>query len=404
MRRVVITGLGAICGLGNDVPSAWQALAAGQSGIRPITLLDTSILRFHNGAEVQGFSAEQHFPGSQGDALDRFAQFAVVAAREALGDAGLKFSAQDGARAGVLLGSCLGGQTAQDAAFHDVYGEKRMRLHPLTIPRTMANAAASHICMQFGMAGPAMTISTACSSANHAIGQAFWWVRSGVADVVLAGGAEAPFSFGLLKAWEAMRVISPETCRPFSKDRKGMVLGEGAAVLVLETLEAAQQRGAKIYAEICGFGASADAYHLTQPSVDGPARALRGALADAQATPAEIDYINAHGTGTEVNDPIEVAAIREVCGEHATQVRVSSTKSMHGHALGAAGALEAVATTLAIKHGLVPPTANFTELDPACAGVRVVANQSEKADIRLALSNSFAFGGLNAVLAFRRID
>ncbi len=391
-----------MCALGNDVAQVWESLQAGRSGIRPITLADTSSLRFHNGAEVQAFAPDKHFPGSQADALDRFAQLAVVAAREAVRDAKLDITPENAPRTAVVLGSCVGGQTSQDAAFHNLYAQRRERVHPLTIPRTMSNAGASHICMDLGVSGPAISISTACSSANHAIGQAFWWVRSGMADVALTGGTEAPFSLGFLKAWEAMRVISPDTCRPFCKDRNGMVLGEGSGILVLEPLEVAQRRNAEIYAEVCGFGMSADAHHVTQPSVEGPARAMRSALADAHASAAEVDYINAHGTGTPTNDAVEAAAIRAVFGDRLRNLWVSSTKSMHGHALGAAGALEAVATVLGMRHGLMPPTANFTELDPACAGLQIVANQGRQAEMKLALSNSFAFGGLNAVLAFRR--
>jgi nodulation protein E len=402
VRRVAITGLGAICALGNDVSQVWESLKAGRSGIRPITLADTPTLRFHNGAEVVGFLPAQHFPGSPADALDRFAQFAVVAAREAARDAKLDITPINSPRTAVVLGSCVGGQTSQDAAFHNLYAQHRERVHPLTIPRTMSNAGTSHVCMDLGISGPAISISTACSSANHAIGQAFWWIRSGLADVALTGGSEAPFSLGILKAWEAMRVISPDTCRPFCKDRNGMILGEGAGILVLEALELAQRRNARIYAEICGFGMSADAHHLTQPSVEGPARAIRGALTDANASAADVDYINAHGTGTMTNDPVEAAAIRTVFGDHTRKLWVSSTKSMHGHALGAAGALEAVATVLGMCHGLMPPTANFTQLDPGCAELQIVANQSRAAEVKLALSNSFAFGGLNAVIAFRR--
>jgi len=273
-------------------------------------------------------------------------------------------------------------------------------VHPLTIPKTMANAGASHISMEFGITGPSYTISTACSSASHAIGQAFWMVRSGMAPLAITGGSEAPFSFGILKAWEALRVVSPDTCRPFSKDRSGMVLGEGAAMLVLEPFEAARARGARIHAEIVGFGMSSDASHITQPSADGAARAMRAALCDAHITPEAVAYINAHGTGTQANDPTETAAIRSVFGSHAGRLAVSSTKSMHGHALGAAGALEAVAAILALRDGFLPPTANFNTPDPEC-DLDVIPNVSRQADFDYAMSNSFAFGGLNAVLAFR---
>jgi nodulation protein E len=273
-------------------------------------------------------------------------------------------------------------------------------VHPLTIPKTMANAGASHISMEFGLTGPGFTISTACSSAGHAIGQAFWMVRGGAADLAIAGGSEAPFSFGLLKAWEAMRVVSPDTCRPFSKDRRGMILGEGAAMFVLEPLEAARARGARIHAELVGFGMSSDAAHITQPSAEGAMRAMRAALRDAGIAPEQVGYINAHGTGTVANDAAETAAIRAAFGAHADRLAVSSTKSMHGHALGAAAALECLAAVLALRDGVLPPTANFNEPDPAC-DLDVIPNHARAAQVECALSNSFAFGGLNAVLALR---
>jgi nodulation protein E len=256
--------------------------------------------------------------------------------------------------------------------------------------------------MEFSITGPSYTISTACSSAAHAIGQAFWMIRSGAAPLAITGGSEAPFSFGILKAWEAMRVVSPDTCRPFSKDRRGMVLGEGAGMLILEPMEAARARGARIYGEVVGFGMSADAAHITQPSAEGAARAMRAALGDSGLQPDEIGYINAHGTGTAANDPTETAAIRAVFGKHAEKLAISSTKSMHGHALGAAAALEAAGTVLALRDGVLPPTANYNEPDPDC-DLDVIPNQARQAQVECALSSSFAFGGLNAVLAFRRV-
>src|SRR5437870_5164007 len=265
----------------------------------------------------------------------------------------------------------------------------------------MANAGASHISMEFGITGPAFTISTACSSSSHAIGQAFWMVRGGVTDLAIAGGSEAVFSMGFLKAWEAMRVVSPDTCRPFSKDRTGMILGEGGAMLVLEPLEKALARGARIHGEIVGFGMSADASHITQPSVEGAGRAIRSALRDGDMAPERVGYINAHGTATQVNDVTETAAIREVFGAHAGRLAVSSTKSMHGHALGAAGAIEAIATILALRNGVLPPTAGFRQADPQC-DLDIIPNQARHAQPEYAVSNTFAFGGLNAVLAFRK--
>jgi nodulation protein E len=265
----------------------------------------------------------------------------------------------------------------------------------------MGNAGASQISIEFGITGPSYNISTACSSSNHAIGQAYWMVRGGGAEIAITGGSEAIFSLGFLKAWEAMRVVSPDTCRPFSKDRTGMILGEGGAMLVLEPLERAVARGARIYAEVIGFGMSADASHITLPSAEGASRAMRGALRDAGIAAEQVGYINAHGTATQANDPTETAAIRAVFGAHADKLAVSSTKSMHGHALGAAGALEAIATVLALRNGVLPPTANYREADPEC-DLDVIPNESRKADIEMAISNSFAFGGLNAVLAFRK--
>jgi nodulation protein E len=400
-RRVAISGLGAISALGLDVSELWDALAAGRSGIGPITQVDTSGLKYRNGAEVSGFRPEELIDDRHLALGDRFSHFALVAAAEALRDSGIELSDQLQRRTAVVTGSCVGGQNTEDDGFRRLYAEGRPRFHPLTIPRVMANSGASLISMALGLAGPCFTLSTACSSANHAIGQAFWLVRSGVAELALAGGSEAPFSLGHLKAWEALRVVSPDTCRPFARDRKGLILGEGGAILVLEPLDVARARGATIYGEITGIGMTADAHHITQPSIDGPVAAMAAALADAEMNPQEIGYINAHGSGTEANDKTEIAAIRQLFGAHAERLAVSSSKSMHGHTLGAAGALEAVATVLALHHGLLPPTANFTKPDPEC-DLDVVPNRPRRVQVEGALSNSFAFGGLNAVLAFRR--
>ena len=402
MHRVAVTGIGAICALGRNTEDFAATLREGRSGIRPIQSADCSTLRFRNGAEVCAYDHRPYFDDKQADFMDRFAQFAVIAAREAVSDAGIEWLPSLRENAAIITGSCVGGQSTEDAGFTNVYKLGQTRVHPLTIPKTMANAGASHISMEFGITGPSYTISTACSSSSHAIGQAFWMVRSGGAPVAITGGSEAPFSFGILKAWEALRVVSPDTCRPFSRDRKGMILGEGAAMLVLEPLEAARARGARIHAEIVGFGMSSDASHITQPSAEGAARAMRAAVCDARLMPEAIGYINAHGTGTPANDLTETAAIRAVFGPHADRLAVSSTKSMHGHALGAAGALEALAAILALRDGFLPPTANYNEADPQC-DLDIVPNVSRQADIEYALSNSFAFGGLNAVLLFRRV-
>jgi nodulation protein E len=401
MHRVAITGMGSISALGRNTVEFAQALREARCGIAAIESTDVSQLRFQNGAEVKGYSHKPYFEDRRADFIDRFAQFAVIAAREAVIDSGIEWTPALRETAAIVTGSCVGGQSTEDIGFQEVYKLGHNRVHPLTIPKTMANAGASHISMEFGITGPSFTISTACSSAAHAIGQAYWMVRSGATDLALAGGSEAPFSFGILKAWEAMRVVSPDTCRPFSRDRRGMVLGEGAAMLVLEPMEAAVARGARIHAEIVGFGMSADAGHITQPSAEGAARAMRAALRDAALVPEQIAYINAHGTGTPANDPTETAAIRAVFGAHAGKLAISSTKSMHGHALGASAALECVATALALRDGVLPPTANYNQPDPEC-DLDVIPNVARAVQVEYAISNSFAFGGLNAVLALKK--
>jgi nodulation protein E len=400
--RVAVTGLGVICALGHNLTQVWEALSSGRSGIATIGSVDISSLRFACGAEVRNYDPAKHFSADKLNLMDRFAQFAVIAAREAMLDSGVALTDPLRERTAVFCGTSMGGQVTQDAGFVDLYRRGRERVHPLSIARIMASAGASHISMEFGTTGPALAVSTACSSSNHAIGQAYHLVRSGGADLAIAGGSDAPFSYGALKAWEAMRVIAPDTCRPFSFDRQGTILGEGSAMLILEPLDAAQARGAKVYAEIAGFGMSSDAHHITQSSVTGPAQAMRAALRDANLQIEEVGYINAHGTATQSNDSAEARAIREVFGAGAQRLAVSSTKSMHGHALGAAGALEAVATVMALHEGILPPTANFTGPDPEC-DLDVVANRARASSVECALSNSFAFGGLNAVLAFRAV-
>ncbi|MGA6958198.1 MAG: beta-ketoacyl-[acyl-carrier-protein] synthase family protein [Candidatus Acidiferrales bacterium] len=401
-RRVAVTGLGIISPLGLNLQESWISLSKGLSAIGPIKTVDCSALRFQNGAEVRDYDPLKYFEGGKDNYIDRFAQFSVVAAREALRNSGVQLTPELRENSAIVCGSAVGGQAAIESGFEDLWVQGRGRVHPLTIPKTMANAGASHIAMDMGLSGPTYTVSTACSSANHAIGQAFRLVRDGLADLAMTGGSEAMFTIGMLKAWEAMRVVAPDTCRPFSKDRRGLILGEGGAMMVLEPMEAAKARGAKIYGEICGFGMTADAHHLTQPTVQGPARAMRGALKEAGLAPEEVGYINAHGTGTPGNDPVESSAIREVFGAHADKIGVSSTKSMHGHALGAAGALEAVATVLALYHGILPPTANYNERDPEC-DLDYIPNQPRALRVGAGLSNSFAFGGLNAVIAFRAV-
>ncbi|MBV9302700.1 MAG: beta-ketoacyl-[acyl-carrier-protein] synthase family protein [Acidobacteriaceae bacterium] len=401
MNRVAVTGLGLVCALGNTVPECWNRLAAGETGIAQLKDPGNPPYKFQKGAEARSFNASDHFTERDLIMLERFAQLATVAAREAVAQSGLSFNGDLADKSAVITGSSIGGQFTEEEGYLRLYKDGNPRIAPLTIPRTMANAGASRISFEFGIHGPAYTVSTACSSSNHALGQAFWLVRSGQATAALAGGSEAVFSEGLLRAWEAMRVVSPDVCRPFSTDRKGLTLGEGGGMLVLENWERAKARGATILGEIVGFGMSSDAYHITQPSSDGPAKAMLWALQDAGRSAADIDYINAHGTGTLANDVTESEAIRRIFPNHSTSLLVSSTKSMHGHTLGAAGAIEAIATILALNHGIVPPTVNCTSVDPAC-GLDVVPNTPRLADLEFAMSNTFAFGGLNAALIMRR--
>ncbi|MBL8185747.1 MAG: beta-ketoacyl-[acyl-carrier-protein] synthase family protein [Blastocatellia bacterium] len=401
MRRVVITGIGVVSALGGNQSEFWDRLRSGEAAIGPITKVDTSDLRFKNAAEVRDFNAADHFDDRLQTLLDPFAQYGLAAAREAITSAGIEFDDLLRDRTGVVTGSCLGGKMTEDGLFYDLYAKHRSRVPPIAIPRSMSNAVASHISMEFGITGPAFTLSTACSSSNHAIGQAYWLIRQGTIDAAVTGGSEAPMTYGNLKAWEAMRVVSPDTCRPFSRDRAGMIIGEGGAMFFLEELSTAIDRGANIFAEIAGFGMSADAHHVTLPNAKGAAKAIRRALDDGHMDPAEVGYINAHGTGTAANDVMESQAIRLVFGDHTDDLPVSSTKSMHGHALGAAGAIEAAATILALQNGVLPPTANFNENDDECS-INVIKNIPIEKATNAAISNSFAFGGLNAVLAFRR--
>ncbi len=403
-RRIVVTGIGVISALGLSLSEFRDSIFEGRSGIRKIESLDPSGIGFENAGEIKGFDPSAHFDKRDLSLMGRFTQLSLVSAREAVSDAGIEWSDDsEKTRTAVVTGTGAGGLSTQDAYYIDFYREGKTRFPPTIVPRAMSNAPASNISMEFGISGPTYTVSTACSSSNHAIGQAFHLIRSGMADRAVTGGAETPIGLANLKAWASMRVVSDDTCRPFSEDRSGMVLGEGAATLILEELESAKKRGAKIYAEICGFGMSADAGHITRPSAEGAARAIRWAVEDSGLNFGDIGYINAHGTATQANDTMEADAINSVFGDHTPNIAVSSTKSMHGHTLGAAGAIEAIATVLAAYHGVVPPNANFTKLDPQCR-IDVVANEARELPFRAAVSNSFAFGGLNASVVFRRWD
>lgn len=401
MRRVVITGQGCVSALGNSAVATWAAMREGRAGIGPLTGLDDPSLRTPIAAQAKAFQALDHFDEKRLVLLDPVSQMALVAAREAVAQAGLSFEGELGERTAVVIGTGIGGASTQDQMAKRLYAEKNPRVHPMAIVRVMPNAPASQISLEFGLRGPVFAVASACASSNHALGQALMLLQSGVADAALAGGVEACITVGTVKAWEAMRVMASDTCRPFSKGRQGLVLGEGAGVFVLETLEHAQARGATILAEFVGCGMSADAADIVMPDASGAARAMRAALAHGGLAPEDVDYINAHGTGTPANDATETKAIRALFGAHADRLAVSSTKSMHGHALGGGGAIELVAAIGALREGVVPPTINYTEPDPAC-DLNVVPNTAQERPVRAALSNSFAFGGLNAVLALRR--
>jgi len=411
LNRVVVTGLGCITPIGNTVADFRTSLFAGATGIAPFPPYPeapareahdkTQGLRFSQSAAVKNFDPLQHLDSGIVTATDRTTHFAIVAARQAAAESQLT-SHYAPEKIAIIVGCACGGRQAEETETIKLYA-RDARVHPLTVVRTMASAGASNISIDQKITGPTLNISTACSSGTHAIGLAFQMVRSGMVSAAIAGGHEAPLTFGFLRAWDSMRVVSPTQCRPFSADRDGMTLGEGAAMLTLETLASAQARNAHIYAEIVGFGFSADASHITQPLSDGAASAMRQAIADANATPEEVGYISAHGTGTQANDSTEAAAIHQVFGDRASKIPISSTKSLHGHSIGASGALEALATVLALHENLLPANNGVIEVDPT-VNLDVILGQPRKASPKLVLSNSLAFGGLNAVLALRPIS
>ncbi len=401
MRRVAITGAGTVNALAQDVPGTWDAFREGRCGIGTLDFRDRERLQITIGAQVRDFVPEAHLGRQQAALCDRFTQFALVAARQAVAQSGLDLSGDLGLETGVVLGTAGGGVSTWDDSYRAVYGEGKNRVHPFVVPRLMNNAAASQVGMEFGLRGPSFTVSTACASSNHAMGLAFQMIRSGAAPAMLTGGAEAMLCFGGVKAWEGLRVMAPDACRPFSADRSGMVLGEGAGVFVFEDWEHARARGADILAEVAGFAMTADAGDIVLPSVEGAARAIAGALRDARMAPAEVGYVNAHGTGTLANDRCECAALARAFGGDAGQVLISSTKAMHGHLIGGTGAVELLACLLALREGVVAPTIGYRRPDPECP-FDVVPNAARRAKVDAALSNAFAFGGLNAVIALRR--
>ncbi len=400
MKRVVITGAGTINALGHNVPETLEAMREGRCGIRELDIRDVDRLAVKIGGQVTGYDEQAQFNRQQIALYDRFTQFAILSAAQAIDQAGLEFSGSLAARSGVVLGTSGGGLSTQDENYRVVYEEGKNRVHPFVVPKLMNNAAASHVSMQWNLKGPSFTVATACASSNHAMGQAFLMIRSGMADVMVTGGSEAMLCFGGVKAWEGLRVMSKDACRPFSATRNGMVQGEGAGVFIFEEMGRAKARGAEILAEVVGFAMTSDAADIVMPSRQGAARAITGAMKDAGIDRSAVGYINAHGTGTAANDKTECAAVADAFGPHADRLMISSTKSMHGHLIGGTGAVELLACIMALRDGVVAPTIGYEEHDPECA-LDVVPNEAREAKVDVVLSNAFAFGGLNAVLALR---
>ena len=401
MARVVITGAGTINALGRDVASTQAAMAEGVCGISALNMRDVDRLSVTIGGQIHSYNEADHFNRQQIALYDRFTQFTLLAAREAIAQSGLVFTGELADQAGVILGTSGGGLTTQDENYRTVYEDGKNRVHPFIVPKLMNNAATAHVSMEHNLRGPSFTVATACASSNHAMGQAFAMIRGGSAKAMITGGSEAMLCFGGIKAWEGLRVMSKDGCRPFCATRNGMVQGEGAGVFVFEEFEHAKARDAEILAEVIGFSMSSDASDIVMPSKAGAARAIAGALRDAQIDRSEVGYINAHGTGTAANDKTECAAVAEVFGPHADQLMMSSTKSMHGHLIGGTGAVELLACLMALREGVIAPTITYQETDPECA-FDVVPNVARDAKVDVALSNAFAFGGLNAVIALRR--
>ncbi|WP_428826235.1 beta-ketoacyl-[acyl-carrier-protein] synthase family protein [Azonexus sp. IMCC34842] len=409
-RRVAITGLGLVSPYGGDLPDFFARLLAGESAVRFLHTDDVPRPLRIPFVSCPGFSAETTLGRALAGTMDRFAQLGTAAAFSAWEDAGLTRGQfpENRDNWGVAWGTALGGTLAYEKGYRELWQNGRERVSPLSVILGMNNAANAHISIQLGLGGVSMSHTVACASSAIAIGEAFRRVRSGEAPVMLTGGSDAPQAYGVARAWEALRVMasgdeqtSPQACRPFSADRTGLVLAEGGAALVLEDWAHAVARGARIHGELVGYGTSCDHSHLVRPEAAGQVRALNAALADGGLAPADIDYVNAHGTATAEGDPVEVAALRAVFGERASRLPISATKSMHGHQLGAAGAIEAIVTVLALRDQAIPPTAHLATLDPACIGVDHVRSVRRDQPLRAALSNSFAFGGSNAVLAFR---
>jgi nodulation protein E len=402
VKRVVITGAGTINALGLNVPDTFTAMKNGTCGIGQLEFRDVERLSIQIGGQVKNFPPPERYNRQQLSLYDRFTQFTLDAAAQAIAQSGLVFSGELSAKAGVVLGTAGGGVSTWDDNYRAVYEEGKNRVHPFVVPKLMNNAAASHVSMEYNLKGPSFTVSTACASSNHAMAQAFAMVRSGMAPAMVTGGSESMLCFGGVKAWEGLRVMSRDACRPFSANRNGMVQGEGAGIFVFEDYDHARARGADILCEVAGFAMTSDASDIVMPSKAGAARAMQGALQDARINADEVGYINAHGTGTAANDKTECAAVADVFGPHADRLMISSTKSMHGHLIGGTGAVELLACIMALRDGVIAPTIGYQEPDPECA-LDVVPNEARDADVSVVLSNAFAFGGLNAVIALRKV-
>jgi nodulation protein E len=402
VKRVVITGAGTINALGLNVPDTFAAMKNGTCGIGQLEFRDVERLSIQIGGQVKNFPPPERYNRQQLSLYDRFTQFTLDAAGQAIARSGLVFSGELSAKAGVVLGTAGGGVSTWDDNYRAVYEEGKNRVHPFVVPKLMNNAAASHVSMEYNLKGPSFTVSTACASSNHAMAQAFAMVRSGMAPAMVTGGSESMLCFGGVKAWEGLRVMSRDACRPFSANRNGMVQGEGAGIFVFEDYDHARARGADILCEVAGFAMTSDASDIVMPSKAGAARAMQGALQDARINADEVGYINAHGTGTAANDKTECAAVADVFGSHADRLMISSTKSMHGHLIGGTGAVELLACIMALRDGVIAPTIGYQEPDPECA-LDVVPNEARDAEVSVVLSNAFAFGGLNAVIALRKV-
>lgn len=402
-RRVVVTGTGVVTPIGHTVDEFWAGMKAGKSGVSELEGFPLEDLKILIAAQIKDFDHKARLKHFQRDKIityaDRYSWFAAAAADEAVKQSGLEIPVADPYRTSCIIGSGAGGLTTYEVAYRDLFIRNKRATHPLTLLRIIGSSASAHVGIEFGIRGPTFATCSACSTATHAIGIGLDYVRRGLSDVAITGASEAVINYGTMKAWQALHVLSPEGCFPFAKKRNGTVLGEGAGILVLEELEHARKRGANILAEVKGFGMTSDARDMVNPGVEGPSEAMRMALTDAELEPENIDYLNAHGTATTVNDENETNAIKKVFGDHASKLAISSTKSMHGHPLGAGGGIEAAACIKAMEENWVPPTIGLDDPDPAC-DLDYIPNEGRDMDVTYTMSNSFAFGGLNAVLVF----